>query len=94
MAQPDAHAQDAWWKILADNWRGRNGNTVTGDSVRNSCADELEKVAAHHTPAENDKAQKICNWLRRQASAENDPAKREAFIEAHNAAVKIKNGEA
>jgi hypothetical protein len=38
-----------WWKILADNWRGRNGNTVTGDSVRNSCADELEKVAARHS---------------------------------------------
>jgi len=34
-----------WWKILADNWRGRNGNSTTGDSVRNSCADELEKVA-------------------------------------------------
>lgn len=34
-----------WWKILADNWRGRNGNSTTGDSVRNSCADELEKSA-------------------------------------------------
>lgn len=38
-------AREAWWKILADNWRGRNGNSTTGDSVRNSCADELEKVA-------------------------------------------------
>lgn len=35
-----------WVKILADNWRGRNGNSTTGDSVRNSCANELEKVAA------------------------------------------------
>lgn len=43
----------AWWKILADNWRGRNGNTTTGDSVRNSCADELEKVAARQSPAAN-----------------------------------------
>lgn len=37
-----------WVKILADNWRGRNGNSTTGDSVRNSCADELEKVAARN----------------------------------------------
>lgn len=37
-----------WVKVLADNWRGRNGNTTTGDSVRNSCADELEKVAARN----------------------------------------------
>ena len=41
-------AREAWWKILADNWRGRNGNSTTGDSVRNSCADELEKVAKRH----------------------------------------------
>lgn len=40
-----------WWKILADNWRGRNGNSTTGDSVRNSCADELEKWAARHHSA-------------------------------------------
>jgi hypothetical protein len=40
--------QPPWWKILADNWRGRKGNTTTGDSVRNSCADELEKVAAKY----------------------------------------------
>jgi hypothetical protein len=37
-----------WFKILADNWRGRKGNSTTGDSVRNSCADELEKVAARY----------------------------------------------
>jgi hypothetical protein len=40
-----------WWKILADNWRGRNGNSTTGDSVRNSCADELEKVATRYGTA-------------------------------------------
>lgn len=38
-----------WAKMLADNWRGRNGNSTTGDSVRNSCADELEKVAARNS---------------------------------------------
>lgn len=50
-AQPQA--VPGWVKILADNWRGRNGNTVTGDSVRNSCADELEKVAARHNGQPN-----------------------------------------
>lgn len=43
-----------WVKILANNWRGRNGNTTTGDSVRNSCADELEKVAARHTASHSE----------------------------------------
>lgn len=45
----------AWWKMLADNWRGRNGNSVTGDSVRNSCADELEKVAKRHSLPSSDR---------------------------------------
>lgn len=49
--QPVGVAQATpWWKILADNWRGRNGNSTTGDSVRNSCADELEKCAARASP--------------------------------------------
>lgn len=48
MLQPASVGHDTWVKILADNWRGRNGNSTTGDSVRNSCADELEKVAARN----------------------------------------------
>lgn len=33
------------------------------------------------------------NWLRRNANAEKDPAKREAFIEAHNAILARSNVE-
>lgn len=96
MAQPDAHAQEpaGWqfryppdgpWTFFAsviptqavlDYWRKPIDEGGMGAEVRPVYAD--------------DKAQKICNWLRRQASAENDPAKREAFIEAHNAAQALK----
>jgi hypothetical protein len=70
-------AQPPWWKILADNWRGRKGNTTTGDSVRNSCADELEKVAAKYLATEPQAAradiEDIADIIRDKAYAdEND----------------------
>lgn len=32
------------------------------------------------------------NWLRRQASAENDPKAKAAFVEAHNAILSMAEG--
>jgi hypothetical protein len=57
-----------WVKILADNWRGRNGNSTTGDSVRNSCADELERVAAKNgilgvAQGKQDCGKPVATWL-------------------------------
>jgi hypothetical protein len=47
--RPGMTGEERDWLIkLVDNWRGRKGNSTTGDSVRNSCADELEKVAARY----------------------------------------------
>jgi hypothetical protein len=51
-----------------------------------------------HDPSESirreidEKLNAIIWWLRRNADAERDPKVRAAFIEAHNAALKIKEG--
>lgn len=52
------------------------------------------KVAALEMRDEKAAAHRICNWLRRQATAEKEPKARAAFIEAHNTALAIKEGRA
>lgn len=52
--------------------------------------EEIEAAAdARRAPQAGDVGQRITNWLRRNASAEKEPKARAAFVEAHNAALKI-----
>ena len=58
--QPEAEPV-AWAKELADKWRGRR-DTLTGDAVRDGCADELEKVAALYTSPRLDREKVADTW--------------------------------
>ena len=58
--QPEAEPV-AWAKELAEKWRGRR-DTLTGDAVRDGCADELEKVAALYTSPRLDREKVADTW--------------------------------
>lgn len=48
------------------------------------------EVALADQPNSNEGLEEAITWLRRNANAEKDPAKRSAFIEAHNAVRTLK----
>lgn len=79
-------ASEEAWKIIAkqnDKW-----NALPQAEKEAALQKALEDTTADCLKAE-ETVDRIKAWLRRQASAEKDPNKKAAFVEAHNAVLEI-----